>query len=86
MIQVRIVGRERKIFYGWVIVAVGFVNTTLTTGLSGFGFGTFVIPLQESFGWSKAAISGARSMMQVEQGLLGPVEGFLIIREDISRR
>ena len=78
MIQVRIAGRQHKIFYGWVVVVVGFVNTTLVTGLSGFGFGTFVVPIQETFGWSKAAIAGARSLMQVEQGLLGPIGGVLI--------
>jgi MFS family permease len=36
--------------------------------------------LQAEFGWSKAALSGAFSMQQVENGLLGPVQGWLIER------
>jgi MFS family permease len=49
-------------------------------GLGGQGFGAFILPLQREFGWSKGMISIARSLMQVENGLLGPIEGFLVDR------
>ena len=36
--------------------------------------------LRDEFGWSKAALSGAFSMQQIENGMLGPVQGWLIDR------
>ncbi|HEU0074600.1 MAG TPA: MFS transporter [Dehalococcoidia bacterium] len=43
-------------------------------------YGAYVTLLQAEFGWSKAALSGAFSMQQVENGLMGPVQGWLIDR------
>ena len=34
--------------------------------------------LRDEFGWSKAALSGAFSLQQIENGMLGPVQGWLI--------
>jgi sugar phosphate permease len=34
--------------------------------------------LRDEFGWSKAALAGAFSLQQVENGILGPVQGWLI--------
>ncbi|MBI2935685.1 MAG: MFS transporter, partial [Chloroflexi bacterium] len=67
-------------FYGWVMVAASFVNQLLNSGLGFLGFGTYVVPLQQGFGWSKASIAAARSLMQMENGLLGPLQGVLIDR------
>jgi sugar phosphate permease len=36
--------------------------------------------LRDEFGWSKAALSGAFSLQQIENGILGPVQGWLIDR------
>ena len=36
--------------------------------------------LRDEFGWSKAALAGAFSLQQVENGMLGPVQGWLIDR------
>lgn len=80
MLQVRVMGRPKTLFYGWIIVAAGFVSQVLNSGLGFQGFGTFIIPLQHEFGWTKTQLSAARAFMQVENGLLGPVEGFLIDR------
>ena len=44
-------------------------------GLGGQGFGSFILPLQRDLGWPKGTISIARSLMQVENELLGPIEG-----------
>ena len=35
-------------------------------------------PLQEQFGWSKAVLAGPRSVTQVENSILGPIEGYLV--------
>jgi MFS family permease len=36
--------------------------------------------LQAEFGWTKAALSGPRSVTQIEGAILGPLEGFLVDR------
>lgn len=41
-------------------------------------FGTYAVLLRDEFGWSKTALGAAFSMQQVENGILGPVQGWLI--------
>ena len=80
MLEFRALGKPRRVFYGWVIVASSFVNQIIHSGLGFQGFGTFLLPLEREFGWSKATLAAARSLMQVENGLMGPIEGILIDR------
>ncbi|HIC69298.1 MAG TPA: MFS transporter, partial [Candidatus Latescibacteria bacterium] len=69
----------KRPFYGWVIVAVGMV-TQFLQGIASQGFSTYLTPLQQDFGWSRAVLAGPRSVTQVQNSVLGPVEGFLIDR------
>ncbi len=72
--------RKPRIFYGWWIVLAAMVVNILS-GLFGlYGFGLFIIPLVNEFGWSRAAISAAMSLSSAEGGLLGPISGFLLDR------
>ncbi|MGE0685139.1 MAG: MFS transporter [Dehalococcoidia bacterium] len=74
-------GAEKsRIFYGWWIVAAGCINQGLITLTIGRAFGSYAVLLENDFGWSKTALSGAYSLQQVESGLLGPVQGTLIDR------
>ncbi|HLF76957.1 MAG TPA: MFS transporter [Dehalococcoidia bacterium] len=72
--------RADKLYYGWWIVAAGFVNQAIAAALLQRSYGAYVVLLREEFGWSKAALSGAFSMQQVENGILGPIQGWLIDR------
>lgn len=72
--------RPKKGFYGWAIVFSAMVSQMIVGGLGGQGFGAFILPLQREFGWAKGTISVARSLTQVENGLLGPIEGILVDR------
>ncbi|MDO8751215.1 MAG: MFS transporter [Dehalococcoidia bacterium] len=56
------------------------VNQMIVSGLGGQGFGAFILPLQNEFGWGKSTLSVARSLTQVESGLLNPLEGTLVDR------
>jgi len=67
----------RRVFYGWVIVAVGIINQFLQ-GIAIQGFSSYLGPLQRDFGWSRAILAGPRSVTQVQNSVLGPIEGFLI--------
>lgn len=69
--------RVSRIFYGWWIVAAGFVAMMVSTGLGFHGVSTLVLPLEREFGWSRSAITGAFSVARVESGVLGPLSGWL---------
>lgn len=72
--------RPRRVFYGWWIVAGGFVLQALGGGLLLNSFGAYFVFLQAEFGWSRTLIAGAFSLSRMEGGLLGPLQGWLINR------
>ncbi len=72
--------RKRGIFYGWWIVVAGGLGMSITAGINFHGFGNFIIPLTNEFGWNRTTISGVFSLARLESGLLGPLEGWLVDR------
>ena len=70
--------RVQGVFYGWWIVASGFVIQTLWGGLLANGFTLYFLPLQAEFGWSRTLLAAVNSMQRVESGLLGPIEGWAV--------
>ncbi|MFM9971367.1 MAG: MFS transporter [Burkholderiales bacterium] len=52
----------------------------LQTGLLQQSLGAYVAVLREEFGWGKAALAGAAVIQQVENALLGPIQGWLVDR------
>lgn len=73
-----VTGRGSRIFYGWWIVVAGFLIQMLNGGLFMHSFGAYFIFLREEFGWSRTVLSGAFSLQQMESGILGPLQGWLI--------
>jgi sugar phosphate permease len=76
----RLRARGSKVFYGWWIVAAGFASQAIAAALLQRSQGLYVAVLRDEFGWSKAALSGAFSLQQIENGMLGPLQGWLIDR------
>ena len=76
----RTVQRVRRIYFGWIIVGVGLIIQALQSALVQRAFGLYFPLLQSEFGWSKTTTSAAVSLQQVESGLLGPLQGWLIDR------
>lgn len=72
------IGKNRP-YYGWVIVTVGWL-TQFTQGIINQAFATYLGPLMTEFGWSRALLAGPRSVTQVENSILGPIEGWLLDR------
>jgi len=68
----------RRPFYGWWIVGAAMAAQALSAGLLQQAFGSYIVLLQKDFGWSRTALSGAFSLARVEDGLLGPVQGWLL--------
>jgi len=59
----------KKIYYGYVVAAVAIVLQVIMWGTFNT-YGVFFIPLQNEFGWSRAAISGARSLTMITWGFM----------------
>ena len=76
----RPVSARRPVFFGWWIVLAGSSIQLLHSSLLFLSQGAYLIELQGAFGWSKSSISGAFSLLRVESGLLGPLQGWMIDR------
>ena len=72
--------RLPRMFYGWWVVIAGTFAQVLAGGVYYYGFGTLVLPLEQEFGWGRAAVSGVASLSRLEGGLIGPLGGYLVDR------
>ena len=68
------------IFYGWWIVVAGIVIHVLISALFMQSYGAYVVLLREEFGWSTTLLSVGFSLVQLENGVLGPLQGWLTDR------
>ena len=61
---------------------MGAAATALFTVLATnfYALGTYFVALEQHFGWSRTALSGAFSLARLEGAVLGPVEGILTDR------
>lgn len=68
-----------RLFYGWVIVAVGIVVGCI--GMGGvMSFGVFLQPMADSLGWSRAGIATASTLAFLWMGVGGFLWGSLYDR------
>ncbi len=72
--------RLARPFYGWWIVGAAVVLQALPAGLLQQAYGAYVVLLEREFGWSRTVLSGAFSVVRMEEGLLGPLQGWLLDR------
>ncbi len=71
---------RRRLFHGWKIAGAGAVILALQSALILQAFGSYAVVLEERFGWSKTTMSIAYSFNRAESGLLGPVQGWALVR------
>ena len=72
--------RLARPFYGWWIVGAAVVLQALPAGLLQQAYGAYVVLLEREFGWSRTTLAGAFSVVRMEEGLLGPLQGVLLDR------
>ena len=65
-----------RIYYGWYVVATTVFIAFVGVGARQ-GFGVFVVPMSEDFGWSRSSISFAASLGFLLNGLIQPSLGFV---------
>ena len=71
---------RRRFFYGWVIVAVAFLGDLVAAGIGFYGFGVFLKPMSQEFGWTRAMTAGALTFRSIISGLTAPLVGTLVDR------
>ena len=79
----RVAHRSRlfhRVFYGWYIVAAGMGIHLWMSIAWVYGMQVFFAPIIRTFGWSRAAVSGAFSLQRLEGSIASPIEGFLVDR------
>ena len=65
-----------RIFYGWIMVALGFVTLGIAFGVW-YSFSVFFLAVIKEFGWSRGAASSIFSVFIISQSLVGLLTGFL---------
>jgi MFS family permease len=73
-------GRQGKVFYGWVIVAVMAATSAASMAMGTLNFGLFVKPMGEELGIGRAVFGWAQTTRQVTSALTSPLVGALIDR------
>ncbi len=66
--------RKPKFFYGYIVVAAGFIISLLIVGIW-LSFGIFFKPLSSELGWTRATTSAAVSLALFVSGFFGIVAG-----------
>jgi MFS family permease len=67
-------------YYGWVLMVVLGITTIISYGTTQYLFGVLVVPLDATFHWGRASISGAYALGLIIAGLLGVPIGSLVDR------
>lgn len=71
----RILKRE-PIYYGWYIALALSITTTVGFGVIFYAFSVFITPMEAEFGWSRAEITGAFSLMWLVTGIFAFPVGY----------
>jgi sugar phosphate permease len=71
---------QREVYYGWWIVGASFSILLVTVGVGLYAPPVFLVPLQEHFGWSRAAIAGGGAVAALTVGIASPLVGVGIDR------
>jgi hypothetical protein len=69
-----------RVYYGYWIVAAGFITQFVAVGMANYVVGSFLIPMTEEFAWSRAEFTAARSIGQVVLATTGFLIGTHIDR------
>jgi MFS family permease len=66
----------KRIYYGWIVVVISFFVISMNS-IALFGFGVFIKPLTDEFGWERGELSSVFSIAVLIGGILSLVSGRL---------
>ena len=62
-------------YYGWVIATVAGISGAFISGMTSWGLGIFVTPMQEEFGWSRTLFFLPLAVGALVSAVAGPLFG-----------
>jgi MFS family permease len=62
-------------YYGWVIASVAGISGSFISGMTSWGLGIFVTPMQEEFGWSRTLFFLPLALGALVSAIAGPIFG-----------
>jgi len=68
-----------KMHYAWVVLGALLAITLVASGLRAI-FGVFIKPMETTFGWDRASLSGVAALSLFLLGAVGPFAGWLADR------
>ena len=71
---------KRRVFYGWYVVAAGFVANIAYAEQFSAPYGVFIQHIGASTGWSRTALAGVKTVGRLTEALLAPFIGPVIDR------
>jgi sugar phosphate permease len=73
-------GTGAAVYRGWWVLSATFVCAMLVIGSLNYGFQLFVLPLEQEFGLSRAAVNQGLTLFMVGCALWSPIAGRLLDR------
>ncbi|MAU09399.1 MAG: MFS transporter [Anaerolineaceae bacterium] len=70
----------QSLYYGWRIVAVLAITTTIAYGVLFYAFSVFIEPMEAELGWTRTTISGGFSLAMLVSGFGGVGVGWWLDR------
>lgn len=70
----------RRIYLGWWVVWGTMLLQVMLAALFGNVFGLYTVSLTNEFGWSLTLVAAGYSLIQMQSGILAPLQGFLLDR------
>ena len=70
------VERRPVVFYGWIVIAVGFITLTIAFGIW-YSYSVFFLSIVNEFGWDRALASSIFSIFLICHALTGLLTGYL---------
>lgn len=75
IVEKRARAKSGKVFPGWWLVLASSIMCSWGYGVGSYGFGAYMTPLLDEFGWTRAQISAAASLRRLEGAAEGPFGG-----------
>jgi MFS family permease len=72
-------GAREKLHYAWVVLGAVVVIMLVASGLRAV-FGVYIKPMEATFGWDRASLSGVAALSLLLLGAVGPFVGWLADR------
>ena len=75
-----VLAHPNQVFYGWWLAIASFGVLFYTSGVFFYGFAPFFAEILDEFGWSAGVASFAFAFQRMEQGIFGPIVGYVVDR------